>query len=88
MYISVGSILACLFFASRNPVYNPAPVVRKDIMDKYPDIANVLNPIAAKLTTDTMTQLNKSVDVDGKEPVQAACDFLTTNGFMQNCPLQ
>ena len=70
------------------PVYNPAPVVRKEIMDKYPDIANILNPIAAKLTTDTMTQLNKSVDVDGKEPVQAACDFLTTNGFVQNCPQQ
>jgi osmoprotectant transport system substrate-binding protein len=70
------------------PVYNPAPVVRKDIMDKYPDIADILNPIAAKLTTDTMTNLNKEVDVDGKEPVQAACDFLTTNGFVQNCPQQ
>lgn len=70
------------------PVYNPAPVVRKEIMDKYPSIADVLNPIAAKLTTDTMTQLNKSVDVDGKEPVQAACDFLTTNGFVQDCPQQ
>ena len=70
------------------PVYNPAPVVRKEIMDKYPDIADILNPIAAKLTTDTMTELNKSVDIDGKEPVQAACDFLTSNGFVQNCPQQ
>jgi osmoprotectant transport system substrate-binding protein len=70
------------------PVYNPAPVVRKEVMDKYPDIADVLNPIAAKLTTATMTDLNKSVDIDGKEPVQAACDFLTSNGFVQNCPQQ
>lgn len=68
------------------PVYNPAPVIRQDVLDQTPGIADVLNPITAKLTTDKMTELNKSVDIDGLEPVQAACDFLISEGFIESCP--
>ncbi len=86
-----GRIAAFGFFNLQDdksffPVYNPAPVVRKDVLDKYPGIADVLNPISAKLTTDVMTNLNKSVDIDGQEPDQVACDFLKTEGFLQSCP--
>lgn len=86
-----GRIAAFGFFNLKDdknffPVYNPAPVIRKDVLDQNPGIPDVLNPIAAKLTTDKMTELNKSVDVDGKEPVQAACDFLTSEGFLDQCP--
>jgi len=86
-----GRIAAFGFFNLKDdkhffPVYNPAPVIRKAVLDQNPGIPDVLNPIAAKLTTEKMTELNKSVDVDGKEPVQVACDFLTSEGFLDQCP--
>lgn len=68
------------------PVYNPAPIVREEVLEANPSIAEVLNPIAAALTTEKMTELNKVVDIDGKEPVEAACDFLTSEGFLEECP--
>ncbi len=64
------------------PVYNPAPVVRKEIMDKYPEIKDILDPIAEKLDTDTMIALNGKVDVDGMQPKEAAEEFLNDNGLL------
>ena len=46
------------------PVYNAAPVVRKAVLDQYPEIAQILKPMADQLTTGEMQTLNKAVDVD------------------------
>jgi osmoprotectant transport system substrate-binding protein len=76
------------------PVYNPAPVVRQEVMDKYPEIADILNPIAGALDTDTMTQLNSLVDVgpdqeldtgDEMDPQEVACNFLMDQGLIESC---
>jgi osmoprotectant transport system substrate-binding protein len=68
------------------PVYNPAPVVRQEIMDQYPGVATVLNPIAKALTTERMMDLNKRVDIDEEDPEDVACDFLKSGGFVDSCP--
>lgn len=68
------------------PVYNPAPVVREEALENNPGMADTLNPIAAALTTESMTELNRQVDIDGAEPEQAACDFLTSEGFLETSP--
>ena len=68
------------------PVYNPAPVVRQEVLDANPGIADVLNPISQSLTTEKMTDLNKQVDIDGKEPTDVACEFLMSEGFLDSCP--
>ena len=47
------------------PPYNVAPVVRDDVLAKYPDVASILNHVSATLDTKTVTQLNAKVDVDG-----------------------
>ncbi|MEO7021997.1 MAG: glycine betaine ABC transporter substrate-binding protein [Ktedonobacteraceae bacterium] len=43
------------------PEFNPAPIVRDDILAKYPDIAKILNPLAPDLTTDISIQLQTQV---------------------------
>ncbi len=43
------------------PEFNPAPIVRDDILAKYPDIATILNPLAPDLTTDISIQLQMQV---------------------------
>lgn len=64
------------------PVYNAAPCVRKEIMDAYPNLAELLDPIAAKLTNEVLQTLNAKVDVDGMEPDEVATEWLKAEGFL------
>lgn len=57
------------------PPYNLAPVVRDNILDDNPDIKTVLNNISAKLDTETVTELNAKVDVDGQEYTDVAKEY-------------
>jgi osmoprotectant transport system substrate-binding protein len=66
------------------PVYNIAPVVRMDTLQKYPDIATVLNKLAPYLTTPIMSGLNWQVDGPQKmDPAVVAKNFLTQNGLLK-----
>ncbi len=66
------------------PVYNIAPVVRMDTLQKYPQIADVLNKLAPLLTTDVMSGLNWQVDgPDKKEPAAVATAFLQQQGLLK-----
>lgn len=64
------------------PPYNLTPVVRKEILDKYPKIADPLNALAAKLNDETMARLNASVDVDKKTVEDVADGFLKSTGLI------
>lgn len=57
------------------PPYNVAPVVRDNILDDNPDIKTILNNISAKLDTETVTELNAKVDVDGQEYTDVAKEY-------------
>ena len=64
------------------PPYHVAPVVRQDVLDAYPEIADALNEIAPLLTDQVMAELNWRVDGDAKEePADVAADFLAQNGL-------
>ncbi len=62
--------------------YNLTPVVRKEILDKNPKIADALNALAAKLNDENIAKLNASVDVDKKTVEEVAEGFLRTNGLI------
>ena len=64
------------------PPYNLTPVVRKEVLDKNPKVADALNAISAKLNDETMAKLNASVDVDKKTPEEVAETFLKSNGLI------
>ncbi len=57
------------------PPYNLAPVVRDNILDAYPDIADILNKVSASIDTATITALNARVDVDKEEYEDVAASF-------------
>ena len=65
------------------PVYNPAPVVRKEILDDYPEIKTILKPLADNLTTEEMQQLNMAVDVDHKAVHDVAMDWLKSKNLIK-----
>ena len=57
------------------PPYNLAPVVRDEVLEKNPEIADVLNAVSATLDTATITGLNARVDVDHEEYEDVAADY-------------
>ncbi|AOW92899.1 glycine/betaine ABC transporter substrate-binding protein [Rhodococcus sp. WMMA185] len=64
------------------PNYNPAIVMPKDFADAHPQIAEVMAPVSAALTTPEITELNRRVDVEGQEPANVARDWLVDKGFV------
>jgi len=64
------------------PIYNPAPVVRKAVMDQYPKIKFILGEIGPSLDTATMTRLNYRVNVNGEKPEAVAKSWLRGVGLI------
>jgi osmoprotectant transport system substrate-binding protein len=65
------------------PVYQPAPVIREAVLTQYPQIADLLQPVFAKLDLKTLQNLNGRVQVAGEPANAVALDFLKTNGFLK-----
>ena len=66
------------------PIYNIAPVIRMDTLQKYPKVAETLNKLAPMLTDDVMSGLNWQVDgPDKKEPAAVAKAFLQQSGLLK-----
>lgn len=65
------------------PIYQPAPTVRKDVYDKYPQLATILDPVFAKLTLQTLQNLNGQIAVQGKDPQTVATTWLKSEGFLK-----
>lgn len=57
------------------PPYNLAPVVRDNVLEAHPDIADILNGISAKMDTESITALNAKVDVDKEEYEDVAKEY-------------
>lgn len=60
------------------PPYYLAPIVRDDVLEAHPEIAEILNAVSAKLDTETMISLNAKVDIDQMEYEEVAKEFFET----------
>ncbi|WLD58168.1 ABC transporter substrate-binding protein [Salinispirillum sp. LH 10-3-1] len=60
------------------PVYQPAPLIRADVLAAYPQIAEVLEPVFAGLSLEILQRLNGDVAVNGADPQQVARDYLNS----------
>ena len=64
------------------PIYNPAPVIRAEVLKAYPELKLILSEIGASLDTATMTRLNYRVNVKGEKPEAVAKSWLTGVGLV------
>lgn len=64
------------------PVYNPAPVIRKEVLEKYPEIEKTLQPLTKKLTTAEVQKLNGKVAIEHQEAYQVAKEWLEKEGLL------
>jgi osmoprotectant transport system substrate-binding protein len=64
------------------PVYEPAPIIRKEILEAYPEIADIMDPVFEKLDLVTLQTLNGKIAVEGQDPARVAGEFLRSQGFI------
>jgi osmoprotectant transport system substrate-binding protein len=57
-------------------VYQPAPIVRGEVLEAYPQIREVLTPIFESLDLETLQRLNGQVAVNGVPADTVARDYL------------
>jgi osmoprotectant transport system substrate-binding protein len=86
-YGTDGALLAYDFVVlddplGAQPVFQPTPVFRGEVIRSYPEIVGILNPIFAMFDNPTLQGLNAAVEVDGLSAAQVAEDFLRENGFI------
>ena len=68
---------------SVQPVYEPAPIVRKEILDKHPKIETVLKPVFESLDLVTLQTLNARIQVEGIDAREVARSYLEKKGFLK-----
>jgi osmoprotectant transport system substrate-binding protein len=64
-------------------VYAPAPVVREAVLERHPEIAQVLDPVFATLTLETLQRLNADIAVDGEDAGSVAAAYLKSRHFLR-----
>jgi len=65
------------------PIYAPAPVVRADVLTRYPGIKDALTPIFRSLDTSTLQMLNARIAIEGQDAKQVAVTYLKAKGFIR-----
>src|SRR6267143_89432 len=63
-------------------VYAPAPVVREAVLQQHPEIAELLDPVFATLTLETLQRLNAEIAVDGEDAAAVAVAYLKSKDFL------
>lgn len=65
------------------PVYLPAPVLRGEVAEIYPEIEDLLKPVFESLNLETLQKLNAQVAYDGKDAAAVADAYLKEHGFLK-----
>jgi osmoprotectant transport system substrate-binding protein len=64
------------------PVYNPAPVVRAEVLERCPRLPDILRPLTKKLDTVQMQRLNALVDIEHRDVKEVARQWLVQQGLL------
>ena len=65
------------------PVYSPAPIVTEETLEKYPEIADILNPIFESIETSDLVSMNCESQSKGVPCEDVAKEYLEKNGFLK-----
>jgi osmoprotectant transport system permease protein len=68
------------------PPYDAVPVVRRQTLEKYPEIRAVLKALAASISVEEMRRMNLAVDGERRAPKDVVGEFLRQKGFDSTQP--
>lgn len=64
------------------PPYYAAPIIRKEVLEKYPELEQILNSLEGLIDDETMMEINYKIDVDNQDIKKVAEDFLREKGLI------
>ncbi len=64
------------------PAYQAATVIRKETLDLYPELENILNLMAGLISDDEMVGMNYKVEKLNEDPKEVAREFLIMKGLL------
>lgn len=65
------------------PKYDAVPIVRQEILDDFPELEDVLQALAGKISEEDMLKMNARVDLDEEKPEDVAREFLEEKGLLK-----
>ena len=65
------------------PKYDAAPLVRQETLETYPELEDVLNELAGKISLEDMQKMNARVDIDQEKPEDVARYLLNEKGLIE-----
>lgn len=65
------------------PVYEPAPIIREEVLEMYPEIENILKPVFLSLDLVKLQTLNGKIVVEGQDAGAVAEEYLKANNFLK-----
>lgn len=66
------------------PPYQAAPLLREETLKEYPELEEILEKLAGKITSEEMTKMNYAVDVEGKSANEVAREYLIKEKLIDN----
>jgi osmoprotectant transport system substrate-binding protein len=87
VFTTDGQLVRRRFTLLRDPrrlfaFQNVAPVIRRRLVLRYPEISRVLDAVSAKLTTEAMREMNSAAVERKQKPADVAAAFLRRTGLV------
>lgn len=64
------------------PVYSPASIIRKERLEKYPGIQDVMEKIFTSITLEDQVKMKEKVQVEGESGVDVAREYLQSKNLI------
>jgi osmoprotectant transport system permease protein len=64
------------------PPYHAVPLVRGEVLERHPQLREVLSLLVGKIDAASMRQLNREVDERKRQPEEVAREFLFRQGLL------
>ena len=65
------------------PPYQGAPLMRKDTLEKYPKLEEILNKLAGQISAEEMSRMNYQVKVDKRSASEVAHEYLVNKSLVK-----
>lgn len=65
------------------PPYQGAPLMKQELLDKYPELEQILNVLAGKITESQMSEMNYRVGIEGEAAETVTKEFLQSQGLLK-----
>ena len=65
------------------PPYQGAPLMRKDTLEKYPKLEEILNKLAGQISAEEMSRMNYKVKVEKRSAREVAHEYLLNKGLIK-----